>query len=180
MNVELIERLKAIPGVVSVELREGSLWVEGPLLDVEAMADTMAALAIRMLTITAIPQSVHGETAIIYHYADERKVINFKTGTRNGMLTSLAPKARAASWAEREIKDLFAVEFSGHPNPLPLLKPKGFEDGMLREAMCGPVVLAKTPASRLAVEAGEQTAPRCLSDRGQQEPRCLSDRGQGK
>jgi NADH:ubiquinone oxidoreductase subunit C len=147
MDADLSAHLKAIPGVVSVTLSNAALWVEAPELDVEAMAGAMAALGIRLGAITAIPQSLRGETTIVYHYAADAQIINIRTRTRNGALASVAGKARPASWAEREIKDLFGVEFPGHPNLVPLLKPAGFENGMMRKAMCGPAVLAKSPTS---------------------------------
>lgn len=150
MEAKMIGHMKAIPGVVTVTTRTGALWAEGPFLDVEAMAATMESLGIRMGTVTAIPLGQGGETVMIYHYTDEKQVINFKTCTRNGMLASLSPSVRAASWAEREITDLFAVEFPGHPNPVPLLRPEGFEPGMLREAMSTPSVMEKSPTSPLA------------------------------
>jgi NADH:ubiquinone oxidoreductase subunit C len=146
---KLIGQLKRIPGAETVTSHNRSLWVEGLQLDVEAAADVMAALGIRFGTITAIPLGPDGETTIIYHFTDERQIINIKTRTRNGTLASLANKLPAASWPEREIKDLFAVEFLGHPNLIPLMKPQGFEPGMLRAAMCGPRVLPKSPTSRL-------------------------------
>jgi len=145
------ERLQAIPGVASVTLRRGALWVEGPLLDVEAMADAMTALGLRLAAMTAIPLSPGGETTIIYHYVAASQVINVRTQSRNGSLASVATRARPASWAEREIRDLYGVEFPGHPNPVPLMKPPGFENGMLREAMCGPAAFARSPTSRLAI-----------------------------
>ncbi len=148
----LTERLASINGVASVTFHNRGLWVDGPLLDVEAMADAMAGLGIRLGSITAIPQSVKGETTIIYHFISESIIISFKTQTRNGALASLAGRLRAAAWAEREIRDLFAVDFPGHPNPLPLIKPSGFANGMLREAMCGPAALAKSPTSALRVK----------------------------
>ncbi|AWK89784.1 hypothetical protein DEW08_25455 (plasmid) [Azospirillum thermophilum] len=145
-----MEHIRAIPGVVSVAARNGSLWAEGPFLDVEAMAGAMDALGIRLGTVTAIPLSEDGETTVIYHYIDEYEVINFKTATRNGVLASLAASVRPASWAEREIKDLFAVDFPGHPNLVPLLRPEGFEPGMLRAAMCAPAAMTRSPVSPLA------------------------------
>ncbi|MDR3533443.1 MAG: NADH-quinone oxidoreductase subunit C [Rhodopila sp.] len=148
----LTERLASIDGVTSVTFHNRGLWVDGPLLDVEAMADAMAGLGIRLASITAIPQSVKGETTIIYHFITESTIVSFKTQTRNGALASLAGRLRAAAWAEREIRDLFAVDFPGHPNLVPLLKPSGFASGMVREAMCGPAVLANSPTSALRVK----------------------------
>ncbi len=148
----LTERLASIDGVTSVACHNHGLWVDGPLLDVMAMAEAMTALGFRLASITAIPQSVEGETTIIYHFISASTVINFRTQTRNRALASLAGRLRAASWAEREIRDLFAVDFPGHPNPAPLLKPSGFANGMVREAMCGPAALANSPTSALRVK----------------------------
>ena len=153
---ELSARLGAIAGVLGVALHDGGVWVEAPGLDVHAMNEAMAALGIRLGTITARPLSVQGETVIIYHYIALTTSINFKTLTRGGALPSLADRVPAASWAEREIKDLFGVDFPGHPNLVPLMKPKGFEDGMLRAAMCGPVLLPRSPTSK---RPGGQEAP---------------------
>jgi|TARA_B100001146_G_C15998224_1_gene355591 NADH-quinone oxidoreductase subunit C len=40
---------------------------------------------------------------------------------------SVEPVWRAAEWFEREGHDLYGVEFTGHPNPMPLLLWDGFE-----------------------------------------------------
>ena len=40
---------------------------------------------------------------------------------------SVEPVWRAADWFEREAHDLFGVEFTGHPNLIPLLLWDGFE-----------------------------------------------------
>lgn len=148
--VRLTEALRAIPGVRSVVARNGALWADAPLLDVEAMAAAMAAQGIRLGTVTAIPHPDSAESTVIYHYIDEHRIINVKTCTRNGALASLAPSVRAASWAEREIRDLFAVEFPGHPNPVPLIRPEGIDTATLREAMCRPATVARKPSSPLA------------------------------
>lgn len=155
----LIEALRAIPGVRSVDVRNGALWADAPLLDVEAMAAAMAALGIRLGTVTAIPHPDSAESTVIYHYIDEHRIINVKTCTRNGALASLAPSVRAASWAEREIRDLFAVEFPGHPNPVPLIRPEGIDTATLREAMCRPATVARKPSSPLASPLASPPAP---------------------
>lgn len=148
MVVDLADLAAALPGVVSVALHHHAIWAEGPAVDVQAMADAMAAAGVRLAAMTATPQSPQGETTIIYHYVTPTQVINVRTATRNGALASIAATARPAGWSEREIKDLFGVEFPGHPNLVPLLKPAGFASGMMREAMCGPLALARSPAAQ--------------------------------
>ena len=40
---------------------------------------------------------------------------------------------KGANWHERETHEMFGVEFSGHPNLVPLLLPDGFEGTPLRK-----------------------------------------------
>ncbi|GAA1526235.1 hypothetical protein GCM10009678_04560 [Actinomadura kijaniata] len=40
---------------------------------------------------------------------------------------------RGANWHERETTEMFGVVFDGHPNPVPLLLPDGFEGHPLRK-----------------------------------------------
>jgi NADH-quinone oxidoreductase subunit C len=40
---------------------------------------------------------------------------------------------RGANWHERETSEMFGVTFTGHPNPIPLLLPDGFDGHPLRK-----------------------------------------------
>lgn len=134
-SAECEERLRAIPGVTALAQHPDGLWAEGDALDVEAMAEAMNAAGIRLATISGIPLAEYGETQIIYHFIGADGTISFRTASRNGRLPSIATAVRAAAWAEREINDLFAVDFPGHPDMRPLLRPPGFAEGMFRAAM---------------------------------------------
>lgn len=140
---DLIAKLKAVPGVTDVEDRGGVFWVSGTGLDVVAMGQAMTARDARLMAVTGIPQAEGGETAVIYHYVAADVLINVKARTRNGALASLAVTHRPAAWAEREIKDLFAVTFDGHPDPAPLLRPAGHPEGFFRAPMCAAAPTAK-------------------------------------
>jgi NADH:ubiquinone oxidoreductase subunit C len=131
-RVDLIARLAAIPGSAQVEERGDGLWIAAPQLDVEAMAREMKALGGRLITMTGLARN-DGETTIIYHYARRHEAINFKTATSGGAIRSLAPIVRPASWNEREIHDFFAVDFIGHPNLIPLIRPPELKDGFFRD-----------------------------------------------
>jgi NADH-quinone oxidoreductase subunit C len=48
-------------------------------------------------------------------------------------LPSLTPVYRGANWHERETAEMFGAVFDGHPNPLPLLLPDGFDGHPLRK-----------------------------------------------
>jgi Ni,Fe-hydrogenase III large subunit/Ni,Fe-hydrogenase III component G len=45
-------------------------------------------------------------------------------------LPSLAPHIPGAAWAEAEIRDLFGVQFTAHPDPRRLVLPDGFPEGV--------------------------------------------------
>jgi len=131
-HTDLLASLAAIPGSAPVEHRGDGLWISAPDLDVEAMAREMKTLGCRLVTMTGLAHD-HGETAIIYHYVRGHEIINFKTVTRGGAIASLAPIVRPASWIEREINDFFKVDFIGHPNLAPLLRPAELKEGFFRE-----------------------------------------------
>lgn len=135
---DLAARLAAIPGSAEAEEHGDGLWISAPELDIEAMAREMKALGYRLITMTARARE-DGETMIIYHYAQRRQYVSFKTWTRGGAVQSVTPTLRMASWIEREIHDFFAVEFIGHPNLIPLLRPPGLKDGFFREGGPGSV-----------------------------------------
>ncbi len=148
--MNLPEDLRALPGVTTLRSQGGAWWAGGPALDVAAMATVLGGLGLRLGTLTAVPLAPQGETRVVYHWLAAHQFVNVETVTRQGALPSLAPRLRAAGWAEREIHDLFGVHFEGHPNLAPLLRPEGFAVGMLRSAMCGPAVLARSPTLALS------------------------------
>lgn len=131
-STDLALRLASVPGAATIEERSDGLWMSAPQIDVEAMARAMNELGFRLSTMTALAQA-DGETTVIYHYVRPHQAINIKTATRAGALPSLALFTRPASWCEREICDLFAVTFVGHPNPAPLLRPAQLERGFFRD-----------------------------------------------
>ncbi len=132
MNNELNDLLQALPGSASLEAREGGLWMNAPGLDVQAMARLMLDRGARLSTITAL--ALDGvETEIIYHYTLQGTAYNLRVQTRDNALDSITPITAAASWPEREIADLYAVTFAGHPNPARLVRPAQMQPGYFRE-----------------------------------------------
>jgi NADH:ubiquinone oxidoreductase subunit C len=105
--------------------------MQAPRLDITAMAEAMHQLGARLATMTgsALPSD---ETTVIYHYILGSATINIRTESRDRSLPSIAPVTRAADWIEREIHDLFGVDFVGHPNLTRLIRPPQVPQGFFR------------------------------------------------
>jgi NADH-quinone oxidoreductase subunit C len=66
---------------------------------------------------------------------------------------------RGANWHERETYEMFGVQFSGHPNLVPLLLPDGFEGNPLRKEFVLAARAAKTwPGAKEPGESDRDTA----------------------
>ncbi len=132
MSEEWNALLPALPGAAPLEQRPGGLWMEAPGLDVLATAQWMVERGGRLSTITA--QALEdGETRVIYHYVLDGEAVNLSVRTTGGKIPSITPITPSASWPEREIIDLFAVTFEGHPNPARLIRPAQLQPGYFRE-----------------------------------------------
>jgi len=68
-----------------------------------------------------------------------------------GRLPSVAPVFQGAEWHEREASDFLGIEFSGNPNPVPLLLPHDFP---------GPPPLLRTPCENMASVPWERSMRR--------------------
>lgn len=129
---ELIAKLSRLESSARLEERADGLWMDAPGLDVVAAARLVSELGYRLSTMTAMALP-SGETAVIYHYCKPGQALNLRTVTRGKSLPSVAPVLKAANWIEREIKDLYAVDFPGHPNMERLIRPPELEEGIFRE-----------------------------------------------
>ena len=81
----------------------------------------------RLATATGV--DVRDGVRVLYHFAFNGSplVVTLKTSAArpDPRLPSIAPLTAAADWIEREIRDLLGVEFEGHPDARPLVKPEG-------------------------------------------------------
>jgi len=96
-----------------------------------AIIDSFIVNKVRLITITCYPEPKGDRLFLEYHFTDGPGVISLKIQVPDDKkMPSLTPKLPAAGWAEREIMDLFAVEFEGHPNPARLLIPEHVQRGV--------------------------------------------------
>jgi NADH-quinone oxidoreductase subunit C len=105
--------------------------MEAPMLDVLSLASSMLARGARLMTITGIMRE-DGETDLIYHYFLAGQAYHFRTQTYQQSKPSVSVLLPAANWIEREIQDLFAVHFEGHPSPERLIRPSQLDAGFFR------------------------------------------------
>jgi NADH:ubiquinone oxidoreductase subunit C len=132
MNADVITRLESIPSAAPVWQEYQQVWMHAPDLDVRAMAQMMLDLGARLSTMTGVALD-GGETAVLYHYALGGVAITIKAHTHQNTTASITPVVRAADWCEREIHDLYSVDFLGHPNPAALIRPPELPQGYFRE-----------------------------------------------
>jgi NADH:ubiquinone oxidoreductase subunit C len=114
-----------------VEAPDG-LWLDAPGLDVTRMAAVANDLGMRLSTMTGIALE-DGETQLIYHLVSGPTVLNIKVNTDQNSIQSITPIMPAANWIEREIHDLYAVEFVGHPHLERFIRPPELPVGFFRE-----------------------------------------------
>ena len=131
---EVINELIALTGQKDPQERIDGIWFEAPQIDPLALARCMLENQLRLSTATAIERS-DGETDVIYHFVKSKMAINIRVTTKQQQLPSISNILPSASWIEREIRDLYAVHFDGHPDPRPLVRPKEMPEGFFRKGI---------------------------------------------
>lgn len=72
--------------------------------------------------------------AHLYSISGGRKLaLKCRLARDTASVRSLAALYRAADWHERECAEMFGITFEGHPNPVPILLPDGFQGYPLRK-----------------------------------------------
>ena len=75
--------------------------------------------------------------AVVYHLLShgsaERVTIKAYVPEDNPVLPSIALLWKTADWQEREVFDLFGIEFEGHPNLTRIMNPDDYEGHPLRK-----------------------------------------------
>jgi NADH:ubiquinone oxidoreductase subunit C len=132
MTTDLKSRLLELPGATELIQQRDGFWMSAPRLDVLSAASQMLEAGARLSTITAaaLPDE---ETEVIYHYYFDHQAFNFKVTTQKNTIPSISSVLPAADWIEREIQDLYKVQFTGHPHPDRLIRPVQLEPGLFRQ-----------------------------------------------
>lgn len=86
--------------------------------------------------LSAVDELDDGIAVVLHVYSLRGRhhlLLRTRLGRDTPSLSSLTGVYRGANWHERETAEMFGVTFDGHPNPLPLLLPDGFEGHPLRK-----------------------------------------------
>ena len=136
---DLIKIISTLTGDQAPQKRMDGYWFEAKKINPSDLSTLMVKNQVRLSTMTAIERA-DGETDIIYHFINAEITINIRTTTVAQTLPSLGQYLPSANWIEREIRDLYAVHFTGHPDPRPLERPKEMPEGFFRKAIAEKVI----------------------------------------
>ncbi len=79
----------------------------------------------------------HARFAVVYHLLNQfearRIVVRAWVDEENPRLPSAYPLWKTADWQEREVYDLFGIEFGDHPNMVRIMNPDDFAYHPLRK-----------------------------------------------
>lgn len=139
---ELIDKLVTLTGDRNPKKKVDGYWFESKKIEPSDLAKFMSQNAIRLSTMTAVERE-DGETDIIYHFINSDVAINIRTKTNEQRIASLGAFLPSANWIEREIRDLYAVHFTGHPDPRPLERPAEMPEGFFRKAIADKLIKEK-------------------------------------
>ena len=92
----------------------------------------------RMSTVTAVDRyPAEPRYEVVYHLHSvskhERVRLKCRVGGEHPAIDSITGVWRAANWYEREVFDLFGIEFRGHPDLRRIMLPEGWEGHPLRK-----------------------------------------------
>jgi len=129
-----IIKLMEQTGLEKPEERIDGIWFASQTIARQKLAASVHKLDLRLSTATCLERG-DGEFDVLYHFVHGSLALNIRVTTKNQHLPSLAAFLPSASWIEREMNDLYAVEFDGHPDPRPLVRPAQVPAGFFRKSV---------------------------------------------
>lgn len=129
-----ITRLMKMTGLEKPEERIDGFWFSASGVDRKKLTAAANELKFRLSTATCVELGDR-EFDVIYHFVHESLAVNIRATTKSQHMPSLAEFLPSASWIEREMHDLYAVTFDGHPDPRPLVRPPQMPEGFFRKSV---------------------------------------------
>jgi len=121
ITAKLKKRLKEA-FIEAVIPRKGRLTIEASKESILQAAEHLSGeYGARLVTISATDLGL--DIQLLYHFSIRKILVNLKTivPKEDLRIASLTPSILGANWIEREIHDLFGIEFEGHPDPRRLI-----------------------------------------------------------
>lgn len=114
-------------GAVVLTVEPGDLYA--------TLASLKAAGFERCEVVTAVDRGEHLEVVYVLHSMKLRTLIRVLAYVprETPVIDSVTGLYTGADWLEREVYDLFGIEFTGHPNLLRIMLPLDFEGHPLRK-----------------------------------------------
>lgn len=131
---EQIEILLKQTDLAKPECRLDGFWFVSSGIDCKKLAEAMRSLEFRLSTATCLERG-DGKFDVIYHFVHGSLAVHIRVTTKGQHTPSLAAFLPSASWIEREMHDLYAVIFDGHPDPRPLIRPPQLPEGFFRKSV---------------------------------------------
>ena len=131
METSLLEKIRQTFAAEKIEEIKNEIWIMLETKDLLTRVQSLLETGARLSTVTAIFKG--DETELLYHFALGKISLNLRVTTQNNRIVSITPICLAADWVEREIHDLYAVDFSGHPDLSRFMRPAELEIGYYRE-----------------------------------------------
>ena len=133
---EILEKIKEKFGAKIKDVFEKSarrVYIEMPSKDiVECARCLFAELEARFSTASCVDMPDRFE--ILYHFSFDPAAlivsIRVFIDKKDPKIGSITPLIKGAEWIEREIHELFGVDFTGHPNLKRLLLPDSWPEGL--------------------------------------------------
>jgi NADH:ubiquinone oxidoreductase subunit C len=144
----LVERMSAhhphLYPLFSHEFGDAVVGIE-PAQLLETARDLHAAGFDRLIMVTAVDR---GEVFVLVYRLHSRALtaavfLKTKVPRANPRIESLCSIWPAANWQEREVYDLFGVEFEGHPDPRRILMPYDYVGHPLRRDFESPDMIRR-------------------------------------
>jgi len=105
------------------EEHHGSFWLKPESVDVREMAQWMNAHDARLITIAAMELPDGGGIRMDYHWDVNGTLATVATTADNRTAATISDLCQAADWIEREIREYFAIEFTGRECAPLFLRP---------------------------------------------------------
>jgi len=134
---ELAEAAARLPGA-RVETSYGQVCADVAPADwIEALTTARNTLGCTYFDwLSAVDELDEGFAVVAHLWSVEgrhRLLVRTRVPREAPTLPTATGVFRGAAWHERETREMFGIEFAGHPHPVPLLLPDGFEGRPLRK-----------------------------------------------